>query len=313
MRQVLGSRIEFESDSRELLDLVDHAYGRLPAHAFKSRTPELRIRLELLAPGATRARGPGAEPEPLLLFSHGGTLSGTNRRSFVTIIPAQRAAIVAIDSAALEFPYHVRYELIEFAVYTLATRVQGLIPLHAAGVGRKHRGVLLMGDSGAGKSTVALHALLAGLDFLSEDSVFVEPVSLKATGVANFLHVQSDGLKWLGDSAHAQMLHTAPVIRRRSGVEKFELDVRRRPFVLAKSPPRLVALVFLSRQSAFRARLARPLPAAEVRRRLLKTQAYGAQQGGWDKFAVGATRLEAYELRRGSHPRQAVEFLDSIL
>jgi serine kinase of HPr protein (carbohydrate metabolism regulator) len=55
--------------------------------------------------------------------------------------------------------YLTRYELIEFAVFTLAQRVQGLVPLHAACVGRAGRGLLLMGGSGAGKSTLALHCL----------------------------------------------------------------------------------------------------------------------------------------------------------
>jgi hypothetical protein len=57
----------------------------------------------------------------------------------------------------LRFPYHARYELIEFAVFTLAARAQGLVPLHAACVGEEGRGLLLMGESGAGKSTASLH------------------------------------------------------------------------------------------------------------------------------------------------------------
>src|SRR5258708_6306038 len=98
----------------------------------------------------------------------------------------------------LRFPYHIRYELIEFAVFMLACRAQRLVPMHAACVGLDGRGILLMGPSGSGKSTVALHCLLAGFDFLSEDSVFVASKSMGATGVANFLHVREDSLRWLG-------------------------------------------------------------------------------------------------------------------
>ncbi len=35
-----------------------------------------------------------------------------------------------------------------------------------------------MGDSGAGKSTLSLLCLLAGLEFLAEDSLFVDPDTL---------------------------------------------------------------------------------------------------------------------------------------
>ncbi len=103
----------------------------------------------------------------------------------------------------MRFPYHIRYELIEFAVFTLAARVQRLVSLHAACVGTGGKGVLLMGPSGAGKSTVALQCLLNGFDFLSEDSVFVAPRSMKATGIANFLHTRADSLRWLGRSARS--------------------------------------------------------------------------------------------------------------
>src|SRR3546814_4333811 len=94
----------------------------------------------------------------------------------------------------LDWPYHLRYELIEFAVFLLAARCQRPVPLHAACVGRGGRGILLLGASGSGKSTLVLHSLLQGLDVLSEDAVFVQPDGMLATGVANFLHVRAAAL-----------------------------------------------------------------------------------------------------------------------
>ena len=73
----------------------------------------------------------------------------------------------------LRYPYHARYELIELAMVTLASRAQSLVPLHAACVGVRGTGLLLIGASGAGKSTLALHALFSGMQLLSEDSAFV--------------------------------------------------------------------------------------------------------------------------------------------
>ena len=126
----------------------------------------------------------------------------------------------------LRYPYHLRYELLEFAVYTLAARTQGLVPLHAACIGHGGHGVLLLGDSSSGKSTVALHCLLNGLEFLAEDSVLVEPRTLRATGVANFLHLRSDSLRWLTRKSDLARVRRSPLIRRRSGARKFELDLR---------------------------------------------------------------------------------------
>jgi len=67
-----------------------------------------------------------------------------------------------------------------------------------------------------------------GLDFLAEDSVLVRPDGLLATGVANFLHVRPDSLRFLEDAGNLADIRRSCVIRRRSGVEKFEIDLRHR-------------------------------------------------------------------------------------
>jgi hypothetical protein len=143
---------------------------------------------------------------------------------------------------------------------------------------------------------------LDGLDFLSEDSVFVAPDTMLATGVANFLHVRADSLGWLGRSREAAAIARSPVIRRRSGVEKFEVDLRRGRFQLAKSPLRIVGVVFLS-----------SLSKSDLRANLAFEQAYGASQPQWRTFDRNLSHLGAFELRRGRHPLEAVEALRSLL
>jgi hypothetical protein len=180
-------------------------------------------------------------------------------------------------------------------------------------VGADGRGVLLMGASGAGKSTVALHCLLDGLEFLSEDSVFVAPADMRATGVANFLHIRADSLRWLGRTAEAAAIRRSPVIRRRSGVQKFEIDLRREPFKLAKRPLKIVSIVFLTSQTAGTRPLLNALSRAALARNLEAMQGYGAGQPQWRTFKKNASRLPTYELRRGHHPMEAVAALRSVL
>ena len=129
--------------------------------------------------------------------------------AFASISPAARAALIVLPQRLLRFPYNVRYELLEFAVYTLAARVQGLVPLHAACVARGDRGVLLLGPSGSGKSTLTVHALQCGWDFLAEDSVLVEPRSLRAAGIGSFLHLRGNSLRFLEPRA-ARAARTSP-------------------------------------------------------------------------------------------------------
>jgi len=213
----------------------------------------------------------------------------------------------------LQFPYHTRYEYIEFAAFTLASRCQELVSLHAACVGRGGRGILLMGPSGSGKSTVTLHCLLQGFDMLSEDSVFVAPDTMLATGVANFLHVRSDALRWLGKTRDAAAIRKSPVIQRRSGVRKFEVDLRRGAYRLAASPLKITAVVFLSPQSAGDRSLLRPLSKSDLVAKLTAAQAYAASQPKWAAFRKGVLGLGAFELRRGSHPLEAVDALEVLL
>src|SRR5262249_51770642 len=160
-------------------------FAGVPPLRLPQQGKHFRVRLAL-APRARRPRRSDA-PRIDMLAGAGFLSASTSQSDFAVIAAEQRSALVVLSPRMLRFPYHARYELIEFVVFTLAARAQGLVPLHAACVGEGGRGVLLMGDSGAGKTTAALHCLLQGLEFASEDSVFVTPDTLLATGVANFL------------------------------------------------------------------------------------------------------------------------------
>ncbi len=310
--QLLGGRFEFTSNSRELLGLVEWAYAGLPRHRLSAVMPRLRVTLLLTSGKRPHAR---SEPPPLEMFSGAGFLGGaTDSSDFVALTPERGAALVTVSPRMLlRFPYHARYELIEFAVFTLAARSQGLVPLHAACVSRNGRAVLLMGASGSGKSTAALHSLLRGLDFVSEDSVFVVPDTLRATGLANFLHVRPDSLRWLARARDREAIRKSPVILRRSGVRKFEVDLRRGNYQLAASAPTIAAVVFMSAQNAGGHPLLTLLPKSGVPGRLAALQPYAAGQPHWTAFSRNLSGLDAFELRRGQHPLEAAETLGELL
>jgi hypothetical protein len=310
--QLLGGRFQFESNSPQLLRLVDSAYAGLPRHRLSARIPRLKVRLMHTDTGKPRHRE-RLEPPPLDMICGGGFLGGATESSdFVVLSPNERSALVVVSSKMLKFPYHTRYEMIEFAVFTLAARAQRLVSLHAACVGLNGRGLLLMGPSGAGKTTVALQSVLQGLDFLAEDAVFVAPDTLLATGVANYLHVRADSLRWIERNRAVAIRHS-PVIRRRSGVKKFELDLRRGGYRLAASALRIGAVMFLSPQKAGKGPLLRRLPGARLAAELAKLQAYAANQPEWPTFSKRIAGLDAFELRRGDHPREAVGILQTLL
>ena len=312
--QLLGGRFEFESDSARLLQLVRLAYARLPPQRLCAFAPRFHVRLVLTPPPARRAGRRRGEPPPVRALAGRGILCGAvEGAGFVTLNTRQRAALIVVPQELLRSAYHVRYELLEFAVYVLAARVQQLIPLHAACVGRGDEGLLLIGTSGSGKSTLVLQSLLAGLDFLAEDSVLVRPSGLLATGVANYLHLRADSLRFLGRAERAAVLRGSAVIRRRSGVRKLEVDLRRPGFRLARKPLRIRAVLFLSARARARGQNLVPIGRSAVLGRLVRSQRYAAQQPGWSDFSRSVSALPAYELRRASHPRESVEVLRELL
>lgn len=312
-KRILGADIRFDSDSEALLSLVETAYGGLPEHRLSLGAPELRIELRLV----WRDGMPAAdEPPPVRAQGGADLLCGVmDACNYVAIAPAQQLALVVVSADMLErHPYHVRYELIEFAVFVLAARAQALVPLHGACVGRDGRGLLLLGASGAGKSTLALHAWLRGLAFLAEDAVFVQPDTLLATGVGNYLHVKDDALRFVVDAAARDWIRTSPVIRRRSGVAKYEADLRHGAGMLAAAPLKLAGVVMLSERMADDpSRLLRRLPADDVPRLLSADQPYAAAQPGWDRFSFACLALGVHRLERGRHPDDAVAALSALL
>jgi hypothetical protein len=308
--RLLGGDFEFECESPELRRLVDWAYAGLPRHKLPGVAPRIRVRVALAPRTRSRAQG---DPPRIAMLCGAGLLCGTTSSSdFAVLSQDHRSALVVISREMLRFPYHARYELIEFAVFTLAARAQQLMPLHGACVGQGGRGLLLFGDSGAGKSTAALHCLLRGMDFLAEDSIFATPDTMLATGIANFLHVRCDSLNSVPASA-ASLISRSPIIRRRSGVEKFEVDLRCPEFRLAASPLKIAGVVFISAQSARRGVLLTPLQSRETVARIRKSQAYAVNQPGWSTFRKRIAACPAFELRRGRNPGDAADALLGLL
>ena len=306
---VLGLRIAVASNSPRLLRLFDQAFGKLPAQPLRAQSPRVDVTLHL----AAAARRRSSVPRPRLRVGGGRVTLRVDADNAAVVSPAQRRARLQVDRGMLAFPYLLRYELMEFCVYTLAAGVLDLAPLHGAAVALGGRVLFLSGPAGSGKSTAVVNCAAAGFELLSEDSVFVEPRVLRAVGCANFLHVRTDSLRSVGDARLRKAVARAPVIARRSGVRKFELDVRRTRLKIARRAATLAAVVVLSRARARGARLLEPLSAAQVRAHLRRAQPYARRQLSWTRFERRIADVPGFRLRRGRTPDEAVVALRSLL
>jgi hypothetical protein len=135
-----------------------------------------------------------------------------------------------------------------------------------------------------------------------------------ATGVANYLHVQADALRFIDDDATRRWITQAPLIRRRSGVEKFEADLRQNHGRLATVPLKLVGAVFVSSQPAADPDiLLSPIDGDDIAARLSVDQPYASGQPGWQRFEQRLLQLGVHQLCRGRHPRDSVAALRRLL
>jgi hypothetical protein len=308
---VLGTGISAASNSRELLRMLDHAFARLPKHRLGRQRRGLQLRL-VLRPQVFR-KPYRAPPVPRMHAGAGVLMGVVDADNFAVISPATGSATVSVSRDLLRFPYHLRYEVLEFALLTLVARVQGLVPLHAGCVSLGERGLLLNGSSGSGKSTLSAACAAGGFDLLAEDAVFVDPRTLRATGCATFLHLGADSLRFVSDPQLRAAFREAPRIVRRSGARKFELDVRETHLPVAKRPPRLAALVVLSSTRARGSKLLVPISPFERDRVLRRDQPYASAQSTWRPFVERMATLPAYRLNRAPHPEEAVEALRTLL
>jgi hypothetical protein len=136
---------------------------------------------------------------------------------------------------------------------------------------------------------------------------------LLATGIANFLHVRADSLRWLKGTPADRVIRSSPVIRRRSGVKKFEVDLRLGDYRLASAALTIASVVFLSAETAGGGPLLSPLTVADLRKRLRTGQAYALNQPPWQVFDRNIAHIDVFELRRGRHPCEAVDALETLL
>jgi len=309
---VLGARVDFECETAALAAVVDAAYAGLPLTRARRDMPVYRVCLRFMADGTADFRG----VLPLPRYSSGGELiSATiDASNYSVVAPTTRSALIVASPAMLARLHDLRCELLEFAVFTLVARHQPVLPLHAACVGVRDRAVLLLGDSGAGKSTATLQCLLAGLGVLAEDVVFVEPRRLTVTGVPNYMHLRLETPRLLPAALARRIRRSRVIERRNSGVRKYEVDLRGAAKARLLLPASLVAVVVLSRRKARRGgKLMHELSASELLRMLDRDQPYARSRPLWRTLRAKLRRLPKFRLERGAGAAETATALAVLL
>jgi HPr Serine kinase C-terminal domain len=157
----LGFAVEVLSNSADVLAAAEESWGM-----FRPRwsEPPIQIRIGVL-PGGT---GP-CPPQPTCRGQRNLITQVVDADNYMVMDVRQGFAFGWLTEAAVENRAYLRYYFLEGTAWTLLESLY-LTSVHAACVELNGHGILLCGDSGAGKSSLAYACAQNGWKFLADDS-----------------------------------------------------------------------------------------------------------------------------------------------
>lgn len=157
------------------------------------------------------------------------------------------------------------------------------LPIHAAAIARDGRALVVVGMSGAGKTSIALAAAMTGWDYLGDDAVLVRSDPATVAALYSSCRVRTDMFDIFGD-AMAASLGTSDD----AGEIKAELDVAR--LGACRSGTARVAAVLVPRRAGAAAPTLSPIGRSET----VRTMVFAARQSIQGDDAASFAKLAAF-------------------
>ena len=161
----LGFPLELSTNAACVLKIAEGCWGCWPHRIFAERGLQLHV--------AVSEGGLGAPPPSPTFRAQRNLVSiVADAHNYAVCDLNQGFAFAWINQDALADGGYLRYHFLEGIALTMLT-ARHVIPLHAACVERAGIGVLLCGNSGSGKSSLAFACARAGWKFLSDDASYL--------------------------------------------------------------------------------------------------------------------------------------------
>ncbi len=160
----LGFPVKVTTNSHDILAAAQESWGHF-RKVFSE--PPLQLRIGVVEGGPQECPPIPVSRGQFNLLSH-----IADPANFMVCDTRQGCAFGWLTPAAVENRAYLRYCFLEGTAQALLCRLH-LTPIHSACVQLHGRGVLLCGDSGAGKSSLAFACAREGWAFLSDDGSFL--------------------------------------------------------------------------------------------------------------------------------------------
>lgn len=235
----LGFAVEITTNAQEVLDAALESWGHL--HPRDTR-PALQFRI-IISEENSAENYLDCPPAPVVRVQrHMLTIVADKNNQAICDLKAGFAS-AWLSRTALQYRSYLRYHFIEAAVLVLLS-TSHVTAIHAACVSWRGHGMLLCGDSGAGKSSLAYACARAGWTYTSDD--------------ASYLLTNVNPPRVIGNSHQIRFrpsakdlfpeLHGHDVTPRAEGKPSIEIPTSTWPGILTADQAQIHHIVFLNRQ-----------------------------------------------------------------
>jgi hypothetical protein len=231
----LGFRLELMTNSAEVMEAARETWADYSAAA---ACEPVRLRVAVQPHG-------GQAPEPCFRGQGSLLLAVADRDNFAACDATSLCGFCFVTAATVANHAWFRWTFLESVVYVLLCQ-RYLVPVHAACVANRGRGVLLCGPSGAGKSSLAYACAQAGWEYLCDDATFLRAGSADCTAIGKPHQVR---FKEDAPALFPELAGYAAKIRP-NGRVALEVPTSAFPSILTISHCRIEHIVFLDRRTA---------------------------------------------------------------
>lgn len=296
----LGFTVEIATNSNRVLDAAEESWKSFEP-VFNAPPVELRIAVH---DGDVRE----CPPPPTCRGQRNLVMFTASPHDFAVCDLTTGFASCWLSSSTVENGPYIRYHFLD-AMALLLIEASYLTPIHAACVALDGQGLLLCGDSGAGKSSLSFACARRGWTFVSDDASFLVRGGKHNVVVGNpsHLHLRESATELFAD------LRSNRLTPRINGEMAIELATANMPQIATAPRSPIAFLVFLSRRASGPASL-HPLSKERASAALEQVICYGEQHlRDAQKFSLRyLLRAGALELRY-SDMDSAVSCLEALV
>ncbi len=258
-----GVPLRLATNSGDILTVADRMWGRYPAASESSFSPavlrvyvEKRCSAKCVSPSLPKGQG------HLVAIVHGPD-------NFVMCDLSASFAFARLTQDVVRDRAYVRYHFLEPAVHMMIEAAH-FLPVHASCVALNGRAVLLCGDSGAGKTSLAYACARQGWTYLADDATYVlrNQVEPTVAGRPFSIRFRSEAATLFPE------LSAYTPEKRPNGKVDLEIDTHDLGLTVALES-RAGSVVFLNRKTCATKALLTSFPRAEALSRSSGTICYG--------------------------------------